>query len=199
MRSPLLLSILCVAATVAVPAQAISTRDSAQAAFLQCVPFARQLTGIRIFGDAHTWWEQAEGRYARGSRPQVGAVMNFRPHRNSRLGHVAAVSRIIDSRTVLVSHANWSEIDGQRGQIERNVRVVDVSDDNDWSAVRVWYAPAQSLGTTHWPLYGFIYNAQPGSAKPETKAKRESARGAKLTDDPIGDIIREAHRRQRQR
>lgn len=33
--------------------------------FLQCVPFARQLSGIRIFGDARTWWNQAQGRYLR--------------------------------------------------------------------------------------------------------------------------------------
>jgi hypothetical protein len=38
------------------------------------------------------------------------------------------------------------------------VRAVDVSDANDWSAVRVWYAPIQGLGTTHWPVDGFIYN-----------------------------------------
>ena len=35
--------------------------------YLQCVPYARQVSGIRIFGDAHTWWGQAEGRYARGT------------------------------------------------------------------------------------------------------------------------------------
>ena len=32
--------------------------------YLQCVPYARQVSGIRIYGDAHTWWDQAEGRYA---------------------------------------------------------------------------------------------------------------------------------------
>ena len=37
--------------------------------YLLCVPYARQLTGIQIFGDAHTWWDQAEGRYARGFKP----------------------------------------------------------------------------------------------------------------------------------
>lgn len=199
MRSPLFLPILCAAAALAVPAQAISPRPSAQPAFLQCVPFARDVTGIRIFGDAHTWWDQAAGRYARGSRPKVGAVMNFRPHRNSRLGHVAAVTRIVDDRTVLVSHANWSEIDGQRGQIERNVRVVDVSDDNDWSAVRVWYGPAQALGSTHWPLYGFIYKDGAPAAKPGRKARPDAPDGISQTDDPIGDIIRAAHRRQARR
>lgn len=34
----------------------------------------------------------------------------------------------------------------RRGQIERNVRVVDVSSAGDWSMVRVWYAPIGDLG-----------------------------------------------------
>ena len=125
--------------------------------YLQCVPYARQVSGIKIFGDAHTWWDQAAGHYARGNRPKVGAVMSFRPFGNMRLGHVAAVSRVINARTVLLRHANWSLIGGRRGQIEDDVRAIDVSDANDWSEVRVWFAPIEALGTTHWPLNGFIY------------------------------------------
>lgn len=127
---------------------------------LQCVPYARAVTGIDIRGDAHSWWDQAAGRYNRGQQPQVGAVMSFRPHGIMRLGHIAAVRKIIDRRTVMVSHANWSAIDGQRGHIEENIRVVDASADNDWSVVQVWYTPNGALGTTLWPLNGFIYPAQ---------------------------------------
>lgn len=166
-----LLPALLLLTLMASPAQAraidIDDRDAGGAAvdglppYLQCVPYARQLTGIQIYGDAHTWWGQAEGRYARGQNPKVGAVMAFQPNGNSRLGHVAAVSKVIDSRTVLISHANWSPINGRRGQIEDNVRVIDVSPDNDWSAVRVWYGPSQGLGATHWPLAGFIYPTKP--------------------------------------
>jgi len=130
---------------------------SGDAPYLQCVPYARQVSGIAIYGDAHTWWGQAEGKYARGNRPGVGSVMSFKPYGNSRLGHVAAVSRIVDSRTVLIRHANWSPINGRRGQIEDDVLAVDVSENNDWSEVRVWFAPIQGLGTTRWPLNGFIY------------------------------------------
>jgi surface antigen len=126
--------------------------------YLQCVPYARQVSGIQIYGDAHTWWGQAAGLYERGYRPRVGAVIAFKPHGNMRLGHVAAVSRIVDSRTVLLRHANWSPIGGRRGQIEDNVRAVDVSPGNDWSEVRVWFDPIQALGGTHWPVQGFIYN-----------------------------------------
>ena len=121
------------------------------------MPYARDVSGIRIFGDAHTWWDQAAGKYARGTRPKVGAVMSFRPFGNMRLGHVAAISRVIDARTVLLRHSNWSPIGGRRGQIEDDVRAIDVSEAGDWSAVRVWFAPIQGLGTTRWPLNGFIY------------------------------------------
>lgn len=168
---------------------------------LECVPFARSTSGIQIFGDAHTWWGQAKERYATGQAPRVGAVMAIRPFNNSRLGHVATVSRIIDSRTILLSHANWSS----PGQIERNVTALDVSPANDWSQVRIWYAPSGGLGTTHWPVEGFIYNARPGAApqplplsasRPE-KASAKSMRSAKVPgaerpgrrSDPIGAII----------
>lgn len=129
--------------------------------YLQCVPYAREVSGIQIYGDAWTWWDQAAGRYARGHTPRVGAVMAFEPYGNMTLGHVAAVSRVIDSRTVLLRHANWSPIDGRRGHIENDVEAVDVSPDNDWSQVRVWYAPIQSLGSTAWPVAGFIYPKKP--------------------------------------
>lgn len=162
-------------------------RRPADPPYLQCVPYARRVSGIRIFGDAHTWWGQAEGHYARGHQPKIGAVMAFQPYGNMRLGHVAAVSRVIDDRTVLLKHSNWSPIDGRRGQIEDNVRAVDVSEDNDWSRVRVWYAPIQALGGTAWPVRGFIYGDAPGKAK-QRKDRQDRAR-PESDSDPIGDII----------
>ncbi len=144
--------------------------------YLQCVPYAREQSGIQIYGDAHTWWDQAEGRFDRGSRPKVGAVMAFQPHRNMRLGHVAAVSRIIDSRTVLLRHSNWSPINGRRGQIENDVKAVDVSPGNDWSQVRVWYHPIQGLGKTPWPIHGFIYpDKTPSFSQPVRMARAAPA------------------------
>lgn len=156
-------ALACPAAVSAAASADFSPGDAAEnrrelPPYLQCVPFARERSGVQIYGDAHTWWDQAAGRYARGNRPKVGAVMAFRPSGNMVLGHVAAVSRIIDSRTVLLDHANWSPINGRRGQIERGVRAIDVSPANDWSQVRVWYGPLQDLGTTAWPVAGFIYN-----------------------------------------
>ena len=152
------------------PAAAISDRASsgyeagdseAGLPYIQCVPYARRVSGIQLYGDAHTWWGQAAGHYARGMRPRVGAIMAFRPYGAMQLGHVAAISKVVDDRTVLLRHANWSPIDGRRGQPEDNVRAVDVSSAGDWSEVRVWYAPIGALGTTHWPVNGFIYNQKP--------------------------------------
>lgn len=145
--------------------------------YLQCVPYARQVSGIQIFGDAWTWWDQAAGRYERGFRPKVGAVMAFKPHGNMRLGHVAAVSRIVNSRTVLLRHANWSPINGRRGQIEDDVRAVDVSPDNDWSEVRVWFDPIQAIGGTSWPIQGFIYNRPAKRLDSGTVLARATRRG----------------------
>ena len=174
----------------------IAGDPTADAPYLQCVPYARQVSGIAIYGDAHTWWAQAAGRYARGNRPRVGAVMSFKPYGNSRLGHVAAVSRIVDSRTVLIRHANWSPINGRRGQIEDDVRAVDVSEANDWSEVRVWFAPIQGLGTTRWPLNGFIYpeNGPDRLVPPDTvlAAASEPARKSRIGADFLKGVEIEA-------
>nr|WP_247712842.1 CHAP domain-containing protein [Qipengyuania intermedia] len=126
-------------------------------AYIQCAPYAREISGIEIYGDARTWWTQAQARYETGNLPREGAVMAFRPHRSMQLGHVATVSRVLDSRRVLLDHANWSPIDGKRGQVEKNVLAIDVSPNNDWSEVRVWYAPIADVGKTRWPIEGFIY------------------------------------------
>src|SRR5262245_547377 len=41
----------------------------------QCVPYARSRSGIGIFGDARTWWDGADGQFARGSVPAAGSVL----------------------------------------------------------------------------------------------------------------------------
>lgn len=149
----------------------ITPISAAQA--LQCVPFARDLSGIEIRGNAHTWWAQATGKYAKGNTPKVGAVLSFKSTRSMPLGHVAVVSKIINDREILISHSNWSPINGRRGQIERNVKVVDVSANGDWTNVKVWYAPIKALGLRSNPTNGFIYNGRDAGiqmAKNDVKA-----------------------------
>lgn len=142
----------------------IASLPAAQAAagvYWQCVPFARLMSGIQIFGDARTWWDQATGVYDKGFTPRVGSVLCFRPTERMKLGHVAVVSRIVTDRVIQITHANWSVIGGSRGQVEKDVTVIDVSPAGDWSQVKVWYDPVRDLGTTTYPTYGFIYpNAQ---------------------------------------
>ena len=120
---------------------------------LQCVPFARENTGIELSGNAATWWNAAAGVYERGARPEVGSILNFRANGHMRSGHVAVVSNVDNARTVEIDHANWAN----HGGISRNVTVVDVSPDNDWSAVRVQLGNASEFGSVY-PTYGFIYD-----------------------------------------
>ena len=125
----------------------------------QCAQFARMFSGIQIFGDAWTWWQQAMGKYARGFTPEAGSVLVFKPFGPMTRGHVAVVQQVLTDRIIQVTHANWSPIEGKRGQIENNVTVVDVSDGGDWSKVKVWYKPSGDLGSKIYPTYGFVYKA----------------------------------------
>ena len=121
---------------------------------LQCVPFARANSGIELTGNAGTWWNSATGVYERGARPEVGSVLNFRSTGRMRMGHVAVVSRIVNPRVVEIDHANWG---GYRGRVARGMRVADVSERNDWTAVRVALSRGGDFGSVY-PTYGFIYD-----------------------------------------
>lgn len=122
--------------------------------YWQCVTFARMYSGIQIFGDAWTWWGQAVNRFRTSRAPETGSVLVFRPEGRMTRGHVAVVSEIITDRAIQVTHANWG---GSRGKVEEDVTVVDVSPNNDWSQVKVWFNPIRDLGTTVYPTYGFIH------------------------------------------
>src|SRR3954471_20863274 len=146
--------------------------------YWQCVPFARLMSGIQIFGDARTWWSQAVGKYDTGFVPRAGAVLCFKPTARMNLGHVAFVSQVLTDRVIQVTHANWSIIDGGRGQIEKDVTVVDVSPAGDWSEVKVWYDPIRDLGSTVYPTYGFIYQNAQAIAVAATTSKLAMAQNA---------------------
>jgi surface antigen len=122
---------------------------------VQCVPFARAASGIELKGNAANWWDAADGVYARGTRPEPGAVLNFRATGGMRLGHVAVVTAVLNSREIEIEHANWASFG--RGNVSRGARVVDVSATNDWSAVRVELGHTGDFGSVY-PTYGFIYD-----------------------------------------
>jgi surface antigen len=129
----------------------------------QCVPFARAASGIQIYGDAWTWWSQADGKYDRGHKPRTGAVIVFSKTSRLPMGHVAVISRVVEKRVVMLTHANWSRQNGERGHAEQDVTLFDVSDDNDWSEVKVWYRDSNGLGGGIYPVSGFIYGGHPAS------------------------------------
>ena len=119
---------------------------------MSCVPFARADLGIKLVGDAYVWWRAAAGVYARGDTPVPGSVLAFRANTRMRLGHVAVVSRVINHREIEVDQANW----GNGGRITHAVPVIDVSEDNDWTAVRVALGDGR-FGSVY-PTHGFIYD-----------------------------------------
>ncbi len=118
-----------------------------------CVPFARELTGFNISGDAWRWWDAAAGRYNRGRMPVVGSVLVLKRSGAMRRGHVAVVRRVVSSREIIVDQANWAP----RGRVNEPTRVIDVSPKNDWSQTRFWHQPTGQMGTRVNPTYGFIY------------------------------------------
>src|SRR5262249_30935546 len=83
----------------------VSPKITDAAAPLQCVPFAREASGIDIYGDAKNWWKTAAGKYSRTKRPQEGAVFVMKGYKTARRGHVAVVKQVLDSRTIVVDHA----------------------------------------------------------------------------------------------
>lgn len=125
---------------------------------LECAPFARQVSGIQLYGDAASWWDQADGRYERGSDPVEGGVLVFRRSGRLPFGHVSVVARRVSDREIRVTQANWVH-----RRVTRDEPVRDVSPNNDWSRVKVWWAPSNTLGSTEYPTYGFI---APGPRRP---------------------------------
>ena len=186
---------------------------------LQCVPFARENTGIELAGNASTWWYSAEGVYQRGARPEVGSVLNFRANGRMRMGHVAVVSDVANARTIQIDHANWAGPGGARGAISRNITVVDVSPANDWTVVRVALGHTGDFGSVY-PTYGFIYdkpdrgvmvannnvapapllNAPPRDLRPAAERMQAMAQDAEEVAEAVDDVqprSRHASRRAR--
>jgi surface antigen len=165
---------------------AVSVASRAAAPVIQCVAFAKYDAGIEIAGNARDWWGRAAGVYERGSRPEEGSVLAFRPNDRMPLGHVAVVSGIEDSRTIVIDQSHWNS----RG-ISRDIEVKDVSEDNDWSAVRVQLGHGAGFGSIY-PTHGFIY------PRPDQGAMQANVTHAPMPDlDPAPADLRVQHRRHR--
>lgn len=123
---------------------------------IQCVPYARKVSGIPIRGNAHTWWTQASGRYERSNTPKVGSVMVLSKTSRLKYGHLAVVKRVINSRNIEVEHSNWGGDRATRSVVYKRMPVKDASANNDWSRARFFHYPSKTYGSVY-PVSGFIY------------------------------------------
>jgi hypothetical protein len=121
----------------------------------QCVPYARAHSGIQIYGDAYTWWDKAAGHFERTNEPSPGAVLVLANYAGRNHAHLAVVHDIISAREIRVDHANWLN----DGTVYVNDPVVDVSQNNDWSLVKVWNARTEAWGVKNYAVQGFILPA----------------------------------------
>lgn len=147
-------------------------------AWLQCVPYARRVSGIELKGDAYTWWRQADGLYQRGQQPEPGAVLSFKRTRGMYLGHVAVVTETVGPRKILITQAHWPTPGRRHGDISHAISVIDVSSGNDWTQVRVEIGHSGRYGSVY-QTNGFIYGRQPGDTlMAEASTTRAAARAA---------------------
>jgi hypothetical protein len=119
---------------------------------LFCVEYARMRSGLAVFGDAKHWWERAKNLYARLPHPVEDAVMVFSGSKRLKRGHVAVVTDIVSPRQIIVDQANWQN----KGEIDHATPVLDVSEANDWSRVRVWDMRSNGFGSHVYAISGFI-------------------------------------------
>ena len=158
--------------------------------WMECVPYARRVSGIELTGDAYLWWGEAAGRYDRGNAPVEGSVLNFRSNGRMRLGHVAVVTEVVNQREIVVTQANWGGAGVAHGNITTGTSVVDVSPDNDWTAVRVSLGNSSRYGSVY-PTYGFIYSHNTPSTM---MADAAFPAPQILTDRPPADLRTAAER-----
>ncbi len=134
-----------------------------RASVLQCVPYARLHSAVKLQGDAWLWWDRADGRYEKHARPRAGAVMVLSGYAGPQRGHLAVVRSVVSPRVIHVDHANWFN----DGAIHVANPVADVSSANDWSVVRVWNMRTGAWGGRAYPVQGFI---GPGGFRGEAMA-----------------------------
>ena len=133
-----------------------------QGALMQCVPYAREVSGIDITGDAWSWWDGSLGKYERGHQPRFMAVLVLSRTQRLKLGHVAVVMDVLGPREIRVTHANFGSDSISRRIIYDSMPAIDVSAANDWSLVRFWNYDAKAWGITY-EASGFVYPERIGT------------------------------------
>lgn len=123
----------------------------------ECVPYARRLSNIEIYGDAHTWWQKAQGTYLRGQVPEVGAVLVLARTPRLPRGHLAVVTDYMNPREIMVTQTNWGSGYFSRRVTYERLKAQDISVENNWTKLRFWNHEHKAYGSAY-PAYGFIYN-----------------------------------------
>ena len=123
----------------------------------QCVPYARDVSGVNIYGNAHTWWSQAAIKgYERGNVPQKGAVFVLAKTAKLSYGHLSVVKKVKNSRLITVTHSNWGDGPISRRMVYKSMKLKDVSVQNNWTQVKFWNPEIDAYGLPY-AAYGFIY------------------------------------------
>lgn len=150
---------------------------------LQCALYAREHSSVKLYGDAWTWWDKAAGKFSRQPQPESGAVIVLAGYAGPERGHVAVVRSLISPREIHVDHANWLG----DGAIYLDNPVADVSENNDWSRVRIWNIKTGGWGTRIYPVQGFI---GPGSGDPfdQNQALPDATDPARIARAELGEI-----------
>ena len=123
---------------------------------LQCVPYARDVSGIEIYGDAYTWWDKAPKEYSRGHKPRQGSVIVLSKTERLPYGHVAVVERVVSNREIQVTHVNFGQDYNSRRVVYHDMTAIDTSAKNDWS--RVHFVMPNGGTSRIYPVSGFVYN-----------------------------------------
>lgn len=144
--------LLSACATASLPSLPPNAPVSYTSTPISCVPYARDVSGIQITGDAYTWWNAAAPRYQRAQTPCPGSVLVLDRTSKMKSGHVATVNRVIDARHITVNHSNWGNNSGRRRVIYHDMPVEDISPANNWTSVKFWNYEVNS--------YGFPYKAK---------------------------------------
>ena len=158
---------------------------------MQCVPYARAHSGIQIYGDAYTWWNKAAGHFARTSEPSPGAVLVLANYAGRNRAHLAVVHDIVSAREIRVDHANWLN----DGTVYVDDPVVDVSENNDWSLVKVWNARTEAWGVRSYTVQGFILPNAPAATDQVARNDQSQDSGESGAAQDASEADREIARR----
>ena len=143
------------------------------------VAYVKSVTGMAIPGEAWSWWDGSNGRYARGHRPLPSAVLVFRQQQNLPAGHLAIVTKVL----VIAGSAHQPRglgIDlGDARPHHRQCAGPRCLPRQRLDAGAPVVLPIAAPSTEVYDTYGFVYGgAQPADQPPPKGTRRRNLTGA---------------------